>query len=281
VACVESRIQFASPLPSRHSENQTVYGDFFAAKGPGHWVERRAQRPPAAVVILGHWNSKADTYNKLARIYSLNGISALRLSLPYHDERRPASMPIASGMLSADLNLTIHSVRQAVIETRIAVEWLKQQGYERIGVVGASLGSFVATLTSSHEPLINAQLGYLFCADLVDLVWRSTATQHIRESLEHDVPIDALHDVWSPVSPATHLRKLKRGNFTLHVGIASYDTICPADLSQRMLDELSHLGVQYETSYYPCGHNTLSMAPFMHLSGWNGLRFMRRQLLKD
>ena len=45
-----------------------------------------------AVVLLPHWNSDALAYNSLCRVLNWLGIAVLRLSMPYHDIRRPAEI---------------------------------------------------------------------------------------------------------------------------------------------------------------------------------------------
>ena len=80
------------------------------------------------------------------------GVSALRLSLPYHDYRMPPELNRADYAVSSNIGRTIDATRQAVIDTRCCADWLQQQGYESIGLVGTSLGSCYAFLASVHDP---------------------------------------------------------------------------------------------------------------------------------
>ncbi|MFZ4715465.1 MAG: RcgR family putative quorum lactone hydrolase [Bacteriovoracaceae bacterium] len=261
------RITFLSEVETDFSKNNLVTGDYFKTKSK------------SAVLILGHWNSSKETYNKLAKIYSRNGLSALRISLPYHDERRPLEMPIASGFMSSDLNRTIESFRQSVLDSRVAIKWLKEQGYEKIGIVGASLGSAVALLVSAQEKEISAMVGYLTAADIADTLWNGTATQYLKESLESDMSLDHLQKAWFCVNPINYLQNLSRPGFTLQVSWAEYDTICPPRLTQEMLARLEKHSVKVESFSYKCGHNTLAITPFIQLSGLRGIKFMRKKLL--
>jgi dienelactone hydrolase len=76
----------------------------------------------------------------LCRAISLLGISALRLSLPYHDLRMPPETKRADYAVSSNLARTIDATRQAVIDIRSCLDWFQQQGYEKRGIVGTSLG---------------------------------------------------------------------------------------------------------------------------------------------
>lgn len=252
-------LRFTSPVASRHPENQDVEANFFRARG------RRA------VLILGHWNSEASTYNELARHYQRFGIAALRLTLPYHGRRRPAHMPVARAMLSADLAQTITSIHQAVVEARVMVDWLSQQGYAQIGVVGSSLGSLVGLLTACHEPRVNFLLGYLPGADLPEVIWQGSATRHIRSELEQYLSLEELKAAWSCINPMEFLPLLKGRPFSAHAARARFDTICPPELTDRLLRELTRLEVPWTQSSYGCGHNTLGVFPFIYLAGPRGL----------
>ncbi len=43
------------------------------------------------------------------------------------------------------------------MDVRRALWWLRDQGYERLGLLGTSLGSCLSLLTTCHEPLVRAQ----------------------------------------------------------------------------------------------------------------------------
>ncbi len=86
----------------------------------------------------------------------MNGMTALRLSLPYHDSRMPPELHRADYIVSANVARTVQVCRQAVLDARRAIAWLHAEGYERIGILGSSLGSCLSLLTMAHEPLIDA-----------------------------------------------------------------------------------------------------------------------------
>jgi pimeloyl-ACP methyl ester carboxylesterase len=261
-------LKFKSPIISPYTENNTAYAQYFKSSKPSK----------SAVIILGHWNSEKKTYNQLANFYRLGGISAVRLSLPYHDERRPTDMPIATPMLSADLNQTIESMQQATLETKILVNWLEIKGYKKIGIVGASLGSSVALLAAAHDKRIKATVLYLSAADTAELIWRSTATEHLRKSFDTSLSLEDLSQAWSCISPANYLHQLARKDFAAHLAWGRFDSVCPVDLTQRMLTQLRKHNVPITDVSYPCGHNTLGIAPFIHMAGLQGLAFMQKRL---
>jgi pimeloyl-ACP methyl ester carboxylesterase len=88
---------------------------------------------------------------QIANFFSLRGITVVEIAMPYHFERsRPGSVH-ADYMLSPNLGRTIQSVRQAVLDGRKLIRWLKSEGYREISVLGMSLGSWVAGMVAAHD----------------------------------------------------------------------------------------------------------------------------------
>ena len=110
-----------------------------------------------AVLVLPQWNADEGGHVGLCRLLARFGMSALRLSLPYHDTRMPPELTRADYIVSANVVRTLEVCRQAVLDARRAIAWLAGQGYDRIGILGTSLGSCLSMLTACHEPLIRAQ----------------------------------------------------------------------------------------------------------------------------
>src|SRR5438270_4452603 len=140
-------LRFTSAVRTPHPANNVVHGQWFPA------VEKPGRRR-VATLVLPHWNASAGQHGGLCVGLAKLGISALRLSLPYHDYRMPAELERADYAVSANVARTIDATRQAVIDTRSCVDWLIAEGHERVGLVGTSLGSCYAVLASVHDPRI-------------------------------------------------------------------------------------------------------------------------------
>src|SRR5260370_33398771 len=69
----------------------------------------------------------------------------------------PPELHRADYIVSANVARTVQVCRQAVLDARRAIRWLARQGYERIGILGTGLGSLLALLTTTDEPLAPAQ----------------------------------------------------------------------------------------------------------------------------
>src|SRR5262249_44035678 len=152
----------------------------------------------------------------LCKLLAWNGVSALRLTLPYHDRRMPPELQRADYIVSANLARTVQVCRQAVLDARRAIAWLASQGYDRIGILGASLGSCLPFLPTAPEPLVRAQALNHISPYFADVVWRGLSTEHVRQGLDGHIDLDRLREVWKPISPRWYLDRL-RGRRTLLV----------------------------------------------------------------
>ena len=207
------------------------------------------------------------------------GIAALRLSLPYHDARRPADMERADHLVSSNIGRTLQSMRQAVVDTRAAVRWLRSQGYERVGVAGTSIGSCTAFLAFTHDDEIDCGVFNHVSGYVADVVWRGISTRHVREGFGDAVSIEEVREAWMPISPLAHAHRLKDSRpRPIRFIAARHDLTFPADLSQQVIEEVRRHGVALDVQWLPCGHYTSGERPWVYLDGWKIVTFIRRHL---
>ena len=268
-AAGDQTLTFPSSLDTPHPTNNTVYCRYVPAKRNGG---RRA-----AVLVLPQWNSDEGGHVGLCRLMAMNGLTALRLSLPYHDRRMPPELRRADYIVSANIARTVQVCRQAVLDARRAIAWLADQGFERIGICGSSLGSCLSLLTTAHEPLIRAQALNHISPYFADVVWRGLSTQHGREGLDGHIELDLLRALWRPISPHWFLERV-RDRKTLLV-YARYDLTFPVDLSQELVKEFRARGIPHELAVLSCGHYSTGKSPFKFIDGWLLTRFLKKSLL--
>jgi len=267
-------LRFPSALVTPHDENNTVVGRWFPARDEQPTGHRRGRG--RAVVVLPQWNSDAGGHIGLSRLLARCGVSALRLSLPYHDTRMPPELTRADYIVSSNIVRTVQVCRQAVLDARRAIAWLHGLGFERIGILGTSLGSCLAMLTSAHEPLIRAQALNHVSPWFADVVWRGLSTRHVRQGLDGHIELDRLRQLWRPISPFSYLERI-RDTQTLLV-YAAYDLTFPVDLSRSLIEEFERLRLPHETAVLPCGHYSTGAVPFKFFDGYLLTRFLRRKL---
>jgi dienelactone hydrolase len=262
------RLTFPSAVETPHASNNTVHARYFP-----DWSPRGRAR---AVLVLPQWNADAEGHVGLCRLLNRFGVSALRLSLPYHDARKPAELTRADYIVSANVGRTAQVCRQAVLDARRAIGWLATQGYESIGILGTSLGSCLAMLTAAHEPLIRAAALNHISPYFADVVWDGLSTAHVRKGLDGHIGLEELRHIWMPISPFPYLDRI-RGKKILLV-YARYDLTFPVDLSEDLVAAFRELGIPHEVAVLRCGHYSTGKAPFKFVDGWILTRFLRRAL---
>ena len=269
----EGLLTFTTGLVTPHEENNTVIARFFPAKP---FRTPKPGSPRRAVVVLAQWNSDADGHIGLCKILQRLGIASLRISLPYHDARMPPELARADYIVSSNIVRTLQVNRQAVRDVRLALWWLRDQGYDRLGLLGTSLGSCLSYLTTAHEPLVRAQALNHVSPYFGDVVWRGLSTEHVRQGLEGHLDIEQLRQLWRPISPWSYLDRL-HDKQTLMV-YAKYDLTFPVDLSLTLINEIKRRRYPLQVSVLPCGHYSTGVAPFKYLDGWYLGKFLATRL---
>ena len=270
-------LTFPSALTTPHPANNTVHCRYFPAARSGSASRSASASRRAAVLVLPQWNADPGGHVGLCKLLAWNGMSALRLSLPYHDQRMPPELHRADYIVSSNVARTVQVCRQAVLDARRAIGWLHARGYERIGILGTSLGSCLALLTTAHEPLIRAEALNHISPQFADVVWRGLSTSHVREGLEGHIELDLLRELWKPISPRWYLDRL-HDRRTLLV-YARYDLTFPVDLSEDLVRQFRDAGVPHEVAVLRCGHYSTGKAPFKFVDGWVLTRFLKKTLL--
>src|SRR5437867_197817 len=183
-------LAWTSAVETPSAENNTAYATYFP-----HETNRKS-----AVVVLPHWNAKAGTYFDLCKFFNKVGLSALRLTLPYHEERMPPELERADYLVVPNVGRTLQSLRQSVVDTRSAVRWLKQQGYEKVGIVGTSIGSCIGFFAFVHDMTIDAAVFNHVSGYPADIVWHGITTYHVKQGIGNNLTLDELREYWLPIS---------------------------------------------------------------------------------
>jgi hypothetical protein len=262
------RLTFSSAISTPHPENNVVRARLFPERSPAG--RRRA------VVVLPQWNADAGGHVGLCRLINQFKMSALRLTLPYHDERRPPELHRADYIVSSNIGRTLQVCRQAVLDARRAIAWLSAQGYQSIGILGTSLGSCLSMLTAAHEPLLDAAALNHISPYFADVVWSGLSTLHVRQGLEGAIELERLRRIWMPISPFPYLERV-RGKQVLLV-YAKYDLTFPVDLSRLLVDEFKRRQIAHRLLVLPCGHYSTGVTPFKWMDGITLCRFLNRAL---
>lgn len=264
-----TKLIWTSGVETPTPENNTAYATFFP----------HAENKKSAVVVLPHWNAKAGSYFDLCKVFNKVGVSALRLTLPYHEERMPPECTRADYLVAPNVGRTLQSLRQSVVDSRSAVAWLKQQGYEKVGIVGTSIGSCVGFFAFVHDANIDAAVFNHVSGYPADVVWHGITTYHVRQGLGDNLTLDELREYWLPISPMSYIEKLsKLPERPQRYIYTKYDLSFPLNLSLDTMAELRKHKIKHSEVALPCGHYTLGEKPWVYLDGYKIVSFLRKNL---
>lgn len=261
-------LRFTSSVATPYAENNLVNARWFPTE--------EKKRTKNAVVLIPHWNSDALAYTSLCRALNKLGIAVLRLSMPYHDIRRPAEIRRADYAVSTNIGRTLDSCRQGVIDVRCGIDWLQEQGYGQLGIVGTSLGSCYAFLAAAHDPRVRVAAFNHASTYFADVVWTGQSTRHIRAGMEDQIDLDRLRSLWTSISPMSYFKQFARWPRKSLIIYAKYDLTFPPVLSRQVVEEFARHRIDYKAVVMPCGHYSIGEMPFKYLDGWHLGSFLWR-----
>jgi hypothetical protein len=258
-------LQFPSGLTTPYKKNNLVHARYFPAG-----------TNDKAVIVSPQWNAQPDSHIALCHALNRFGISALRLSLPYHDNRMLDGFTRADFMVSPNIGRTIQSVRQSVLDIRRAADWLFASGVKRVGVMGTSIGSCASWLAFIHDHRLEGGVFNLVSSWFGDVVWRALTTSHLRRELESQLTAEELREAWKTISPSAHTHRLPEMRRPALCISASYDLTFLPDLTKLFLDDCQRHGVPAQQKFLQCGHYTIGQTPFKYVDAFHIVNFFRR-----
>jgi dienelactone hydrolase len=261
-------LRFTSAVRTSYPENDQMNARWYPAPDRKQSAGR-PPRPKQAIIVLPQWNSDAISHNVLCTLFNQFGISALRLSQPYHDIRRPEELERSDYAVSANVGRTAASCRQAVVDIRSCLDWLETQGYTQFGVLGTSLGSCYAFIAAAHDPRLRVCAFNHASTWFGDVVWEGQSTRHVRAALEEaGLTQNQVRQMFLGVSPMSYMQRFAATPKRVLVVHATYDLTFPLALSLDVLANFQRLGIDYVSKVLPCGHYTTGETPYKYIDGW-------------
>jgi len=257
-------LRFTSPVRTPYPENDLVNARWYPAP-----AEKQFGKPKQAMIVMPQWNADAFSHNALCSLFNRFGVSALRLSKPYHDIRRPTELERSDYAVSSNIGRTIAACRQAVVDIRCCLDWLEAQGYEQFGILGTSLGSCYAFIASAHDARLRVNAFNHASTSFGDVVWTGQSTRHIRKAFEDaGMTQERLKKLWASISPVSYMERFASLSKKVLVVHATYDLTFLREYSLEVLRSFSELGVDFVSKVLPCGHYTTGETPYKFIDGW-------------
>src|SRR4051812_33496114 len=218
-------VRFPSPVQSPHPENNTVYAEYYRPRKDG--------KIPC-VIVLDITGGNQQLSRIIARHLAQNGIGGLFVQMAYYGPRRPPGG--SQRLLSYDTEQTFDAIRQTVLDLRRATAWMEcrpEVDPHRLGIMGTSLGSFMATLTVEMEPKLGRVAVLLGGAGFVDGYWDHPKVAPIRAMYQLAGGTKEQVKEWlAPVDPITCAANLK--DRKLLIVAARKDEIVPPRMAEQL-----------------------------------------------
>ncbi|PEP88912.1 alpha/beta hydrolase [Bacillus toyonensis] len=206
------QFKYQSSIQSGDPHNDSVTGEVFLHKN---------EDAPHVIFVHG-W--RMDSNERVKNIFHHQmkdlGWNMYYFTLPYHFEREPEnSLYSGEYMVSANIERTVQASRQAVVDLRVLIHWIKANKSGPVILIGISLGGFVTNLTALVEPEIDVLASIFYANRLSYSIWNTNPGKFIREDLEHHgVTYNDLINHWKITEPSQAVPKIKKENILLISG---------------------------------------------------------------
>jgi hypothetical protein len=213
-----SRFSFPTHHPVRFPESNLAVGRLY----------RRNGAPDAPVVLISHgWAHRTiKTIEHLyVRPFLRAGFSVAFVAHPLHFERTPRGTFSGELVVSADVVLTVEVFRQGVIDMIGAVNWLRSSGQTRIGLLGYSLGGYLAGIMAA----VRGDWDFVVLGGTGDSPVSPILDTYLGRNIREDLRAcgmldrDRLTRSWKIISPGSFVPKVPRDRILLVGG--RYDRI--------------------------------------------------------
>jgi dienelactone hydrolase len=239
-------LTFPSPVKSPVKENNTVHAEYYRPKAKGKFP---------CVIVLDVTAGNQELSRIIATHLAQNKICGLFVQMAYYGPRRPKGSRLR--LLSTNVKQTFEGIRQTVLDLRWAAAWMGSRpevDARLLGIMGTSLGSFLAALTGEMEPRLHRVAVLLGGGGFVDGYYDHPRARGARKLWEAmGGTREKAAKMIAPVDPITCAANLK--SHKLLILAASKDTIVPP----KMAKALWKASGKQKIVWYNCNHYSAAL----------------------
>lgn len=236
-----SQLEWPSPGPAGHPENDIARALWFV--GPA------GPAAPTAIVLHALMSASDAGYRRLALWFHARGWNMIFPHLPFHYSRKPRGYPNGGLAITANLPQNAEGLRQAVIEQRQLMRFLRARGVTDFGLLGTSYGGWAASLLSFVEPDFRFISLLQPIIDVEHAIWDNPISTSLRRIVTRQGITAGMSHRHAHLTSPLHGQPLTDHARIVIVG-GAYDTITPP----ASLRELAATWVGSEYAEVPQGH---------------------------
>lgn len=234
---------FNSEISDNGLENSVSKGSYYRHKNNEH--------APNIIFVHG-W--RMNSLDKIDNIYLKSflelGYNMYYFTLPHHFSRTTSESSYNGElMVSADIDRTLLSVKQAVTDLRALICWLKANCRGKVIVIGISLGGFITNLTGAIEEKIDALVSVMYANSIAYSVWNTLPGKYIKKDfLENGFTEGELKEHWAITNPGLLKPAIPKDKILLMSGM--YDQYVVKEDTNFLWEAWG----RPKRILYPCGH---------------------------
>ncbi len=234
-------LTFPSVVTTPYPENNTVHAEYYRPRGAGRFP---------AVIVLDILAGSQIVPRTFSACLAQEGVACLFVQMAYYGPRRPTGKRVR--MLSPNVEQSLEAIRQTVLDLRAAAAWLESRPEldpHRLGILGTSLGSFIAALTAEMEPRLERVVVLLGGGGVVDAYYNHPRAAPYRKMYEAlGGTKEKLARRIAPADPLTCAANLKAHRLLILAG--TRDEIVPPAMPRALWDAAG----RQKIVWYDCGH---------------------------
>ena len=232
-------------------------------------------RSPLNVVLVHGWRQDTERIKAIyLKPFIDHGYNMYFITLPYHTERQNNN-PLYNGefMISANIERTLSSIRQAVVDIRALVNWLKSTR-GKVVLVGISLGALVANLTTTVEENIDGSISVFAPNELSHTIWNTIPGRYIKKDLQDNAfTYYQLKSCWNITNTSNFVATIPKEKVLILSAL--YDKY----IDFKDADKLWKKWDRPERKLYHCGHAGIALSK--RSIAKNSLEFIKRTVLGE
>jgi len=176
--------------------NEIACAEAFLHDGYGH----------DTIVCLHTWTTGYFALQR--RVYMVEklyraGLNVVLLMLPFHGPRNPPQSRFGGQLFpGTSPQRTNEAFGQSVWDVRSLISWLRSERCGRIGVMGMSLGGYIASVLASVDAKLDFVVAMIPMVSMADLLWQHGENHPIRKEAEaRGITLEQTRLIYSAHSP--------------------------------------------------------------------------------
>ena len=211
----------------------------------------RAQRSRDWLICvhgLGMGRAWLDFRALNARWLHQRGVNIAFPVLPLHGPRAINRLASGAGFIAGDVSNTLHALTQTAWDIRRLIGWLREEGAERVGICGLSLGGYTTALVASLEDDLDCAIAGIPAAELGELTCYHASGRALALAAEANITPERITTALTPVAPLMLRPRVAHHQRFIFGALA--DRFVPP----RQVEALWRHWDQPEIQWYPGGH---------------------------